>query len=53
MILFLLLAVLTGLFVWKRWWGAAMFTAMVWVYFLWMDLLVLLNAMWVGQRMGF
>jgi hypothetical protein len=53
MLLSLLLAGLTGFFVWKKWWGAAVLSAMAWFTFLWLDMLVLLNAMWISQRTGF
>lgn len=53
MLLSLLFAGLTGIFVWKKRWGAAVFTGMMFFYFLWLNMLALLNAIWIGHQTGF
>lgn len=53
MLLSLIFAVLAGFFIRKRWWGAAAFCGMMFLYFLWLALLVILNIAIVGQRMNF
>lgn len=53
MLFSLLLAGLTGFFVWKKKWGLAVFSGMLFFYFLWSALLMLLNMIVVGRSIGF